>query len=181
MRRVYETVEAIDQTLLVRGGFRLPDLIELANFSSMLGNLLAQGIVDESGGAFQRAGPHKYQDLRGTGPSAVNIEIKMALEDNRPKGHLPKAGHYLACRYVLCSDSGEFTRGRETRGRIPRFWDLRVGELDGSDFTVSNTEGDSGKTAVVKPSGMKKLGLVYFDPELIPRASVDRYIRDYCE
>lgn len=179
MEATYDTIDAIDSTLLKRGGLRLANVIELANLSSVIGNLLAQGIVDASEGVFSRAGAHKYQDLRGARAGAANIEIKMALEKNRPKGHLPKAGHYLTCRYVLCADDGTFSKGKEARGRIPRIWELRLGLLSTADFSESNTEGDSGKTAIVTLEGMKKLALVYCDHELIPFASATRYLDEY--
>lgn len=179
LRKTYETIDAIDQTLETRSGLRLANIVELANLSSMIGNVLAQGIVDASAGVFNRAGAHKYQDLRGAKANAENIEIKMALEGNKPKGHLPKAGHYLTCRYVLCDDNGTFKRGKANRGRLPRVWELRLGELKIADFAVSNTAGDSGKTAVVSPDGMKKLRLIYFDQDLCPMARVTRYLAEY--
>lgn len=175
----YETIDAIDSTLLTRGGLRLANIIELANLSSVIGNLLAQGIVDASAGIFIRAGAHKYQDLRASQAGEPNVEIKMALEQNRPKGHLPKAGHYLTCRYVLCDDDGRYTRGKECRGRVPRIWELRLGELSISDFSESNTEGDSGKTAVVTLEGMKKLALVYCDESLIPFSNPAKYLSKF--
>lgn len=179
LKKTYETIDAIDQTLESRSGLRLANIVELANLSSMIGNILAEGIVGASGGVFNRAGAHKYQDLRGTRANAENIEIKMALEGNKPKGHLPKAGHYLTCRYVLCGDDGAFRRGKANRGRVPRIWELRLGELKSTDFAVSNTAGDSGKTAVVSPDGMKKLRLVYFDQELCPMARVTQFLSEY--
>lgn len=174
VKHVYKVLDDIDATLL-EDGVRLAEVIELANLSSMLGNLLALGIVRASGGVFTRAGPHKYQDLRANHKNAANIEIKIALEDNKPKGHLPKAGHYLIGRYVLGNADGTCTVGE--RGLVVWFWEIRFGELDLDDFSISNTAGDSGKTAVVKTEALKKLRLVYFDEPLCPYKRVPRFLK----
>jgi hypothetical protein len=51
--------------------------------------------------------------------------------------------------------------------------------LDEEDFSLSNTAGDSGKTAVVTMEGMKKLRMSYFDPRFCPRVHIDRYLREF--
>ncbi len=81
VREAYRLLDTIDATLLASHGVRLADLVELANLSSIIGNLLALSIVKASGGVFTRAGSHKYQDLRASGsnPDAFSIEIKIAL------------------------------------------------------------------------------------------------------
>jgi hypothetical protein len=165
---VYQTLDKPDETLLAAGSPRFSQLIELANLSSVLGNLLATGIVRASGGIFTRAGPHKYQDLRAvsTGPDARNIEIKVSLEKNRPKGHLAKAGQYLTCRYVLGTEDGVYTIGE--RGDVVWIWEVRFGYLQKRHFNLSNTQGDSGKTAVVSLKGMQQLHPVFFDSARCP-------------
>lgn len=173
----YSVLDTIDSTLLKAGGTRLSGVVELANLSSILGNIIAQGVVNNSSGAFKRAGPHKYQDLRPATKSAVPIEIKVALETNRPKGHLAKPGHYLSVRYVLGNEVGNFVR--KSRGDVVWIWELRLGHIDMNDFAISDTPGDSGKTAVVTTGGMKKLKQVYFDPDFCPYKNVKRYLRDY--
>jgi hypothetical protein len=97
------------------------------------------------------------------------LEVKTALETNRPKGHLAKPGTYITFRYVLIRD-GLYNRGKTTRGDTVAVWEVRFGELDDEDFALSNTEGDSGKTAVVKKDAFDRLELVYFDPVLLPYA-----------
>lgn len=175
----YRLLDAIDRPLFGSTGLRLADIVELANLSSIIGNLLAVGIVNSCGGVYGRAGAHKYQDLRAADDQVgvKHVEIKVALEDNRPKGHLPKPGHYLACRYVLGGPNGEYDRA--VRGRVVWVWELRFGELEENDFAVSNTAGDSGKTAVVTTPGMRKLRQVYFDEQFCPFVRVERYLRDY--
>ena len=172
LANTYKILETIDRT----AGIRLAKIVELANLSAMLGNILASQIVAASNGVFGRAGAHKYQDLRSMTPSAEDIEIKVALEGNKPKGHLPKTGHYLTCRYVLCNDAAELVPG--DRGSVVRIWEMRLGELEAAHFNLSNTEGDSGKTAVVNKNGMIALKLIYFDPERCP-LNVKRFRATY--
>jgi hypothetical protein len=174
----HDILDTIDEKLIEAGAPRISGLVELANLSSITGNLVATGIVNASDGIFERAGPHQYQDLRASGldPNAENVEIKVALEKNKPKGHLAKAGYYLTCRYVLCDENGKYTRGE--RGSVVYIWEIRFGRLENEHFDISNTEGDSGKTAVVNKEGMKQLTIVYFDEDRCPFASVARYKRD---
>lgn len=169
----YATLDVIDAQLVASESPRLAETVELANLSSMIGNILAGGIVRASAGVFDRAGPHKYQDLRAAVPKAENIEIKVALERNNPKGHLPKTGHYLTCRYVLGDKNGNYTVGE--RGDVIWIWEMRFGHLDAKHFNTSNTAGDSGKTAVVNKQGMAELKVVYFDPTYAPLGPRSRY------
>lgn len=165
---VYDTLHAIDEALLKRGSERLAEMVELANLSSMLGNLLRTGVAKASNGVYRSNGPHKHPDLLHVTDPTRNVEIKVALEDNQPKGHLAKSGWHLTCHYVLCSPDGGFRCGVESRGCVPCIWLLRFGYLNESHFNISNTEGDSGKTAVVNADGMKRLEPVYFDPKRCP-------------
>jgi hypothetical protein len=48
------------------------------------------------------------------------------------------------------------------------FWEVRFGRLRQEHFNVSNTAGDSGKTAVVNQAGMEQLQIVYFDETKAP-------------
>jgi hypothetical protein len=176
---VYQTLDMIDAPLLANGGLRLAELVELANLSSIVGNVLANGIVKNCEGAYTRAGAHKYQDLRSGCAGVENIEIKVALEGNKPKGHLAKAGHYLTCRYVLGQEDGSYTCG--DRGNVVWIWEVRLGHLEKDDFSESNTAGDSGKTAVVTTDALRdKLKLVYFDPRFCPyKSGPDWYLENY--
>ncbi|HKV33262.1 MAG TPA: hypothetical protein VJP89_03045 [Pyrinomonadaceae bacterium] len=152
-------------------------MVELANLSSMLGNLLAAGIAKASAGSFIKNGPHKYPDLLANHAGAVDIEIKVALEGNKPKGHLAKPGFYLTCRYVLCDETGCFKRGTENRGVTVWVWELRAGWLTQEHFNLSNTPGDSGKTAVVNALGMRNLKVIYCDLEMFPGSRTGRVYR----
>ena len=53
---------------------------------------MGSAIVKASNGVFRKNGPHKYPDLLADRLDAANVEIKVALEDNKPKGHLAKPG-----------------------------------------------------------------------------------------
>ena len=164
----YRTLDAVDETLIKMGNTRLSTMVELANLSSMLGNLLASGIANASGGNFRKNGPHKYPDLLANARNVSDTEIKIALEDNKPKGHLAKPGFYLTCRYVLGSAAGGFDPKK--RGDVVWIWELRSGWLEADHFNLSNTAGDSGKTAVVNAAGMAELQVVYCDLDFFPQS-----------
>lgn len=134
----------------------------------MIGNLLGGQIAACSHGLYVRNRPHTCPDLLPVPPHDLNVEIKIALDTNLPKGHLPKPGTYITFRYVLCDKNGKYTRGKENRGDTAFVWEGRVGELTEGDFSVSNTEGDSGKTAVIKTAAFNSMSVFYFVPELLP-------------
>jgi hypothetical protein len=179
VKYAHDILDTIDAKLIESGSTRLSQLVELANLSSIVGNLLATGVVKASGEVFGRAGAHKYQDLRANRerfPESENVEIKVALETNRPKGHLAKEGYYLTCRYVLTDENGKYTR--KERGDVVTIWELRFGYLAEHHFSKSNTEGDSGKTAVPTLEGMNQLRVIYFDRRYCPYAKVDKYEKE---
>jgi hypothetical protein len=164
----YSTLDLIDSKLNETGLSRLSGLVELANLSTIIGNLIAEGIVKSSRGHFTRAGAHKYQDLRSTKSEANHVEIKVALEKNKPKAHLSKIGHYLTFRYILSDERGSPFKGKNSRGDVAWIWEVRFGYLEKRHFNESNTAGDSGKTAVVNGEGMEALQVIYEDQELMP-------------
>ena len=166
----YQTLDLMDLELQQRGSPPVSQLVELANLSSMLGNLLSAGLVQHSGAAYARNTPHTYPDLVAKIPGRSGLEVKTALETNKPKGHLPKPGLHLTFRYVLCERGGKFQRGKENRGDTAFVWEVKAGLLTATDFDLSNTTGDSGKTAVVKTSVLNSMTLVFFDPKFLPYA-----------
>lgn len=167
----YGILDAIDQTLQRHDVSRIAKIVELANLSSMVGNLLGTGIVKASQGYFQRNQPHSFPDLLGVHPQARDIEIKIALEDNKPKEHLAKAGYYLTYRYTLCDSAGRYSL---ERGDVVYVWEIRFGYLEQSHFNLSNTSGDSGKTAVINADGMAQLQVIYCDLERCPYSPKSR-------
>jgi hypothetical protein len=168
LNELNDLMDSVDLALLSHGVERLSQIVELANLSSMLGNIFAAAVAGNSRGVFRRNGPHKYPDLLSNDPNISNIEVKVALETNKPKGHLIKTGKYLTCRYVLCDEDGKAQFDKEDRGRVPWVWEIRYGTLEEHHFSVSNTDGDSGKTAVVNKDGMDALKVVYIDGERLP-------------
>lgn len=164
----HQTLDTIDFQLELHGAKPIGKLVELANLSSMIGNIVAEGVAANSGGLYDRNTPHTYPDLLPQKTPAIPLEVKIALETNRPKGHLPKPGTYLTFRYVLCDKEGAFMRGKEHRGETAYIWEAKAGALTKEDFDLSNTSGDSGKTAVVKTVSFDRMALVYFNPALMP-------------
>jgi len=174
----YHTFDLIDEQLIERKSPPLAGLVEPANLSSILGNLVAAGLAEASQGRYARSGPHKYPDLIANVGGAPNIEVKVALEGNTPKGHLPKEGAYLTFRYVLCDRAGKFVPGRANRGEVAIIWEAKYGILKATDFNVSSTEGDSGKTAVIRAAAFDNMELVYFDADLCPKPSLIRRFKN---
>jgi hypothetical protein len=168
----YRLLDRIDATLVSDGVDPLCQVVELANLSSMIGNILGAELAKSSNGLYRRNGPHKFPDLLPASDNAApsGIEIKMALNRNNPKGHLAKEGHYLTCRYLLVDEAGDPCAQKEDRPRARRavIWELRTGYLREEHFNISNTEGDSGKTAVVNAEGLEALKVVYVDLDIAP-------------
>ncbi len=181
LRDTYNLLNKIDMTLEIAEVFPLSQTVELANLSSMMGNIFASAIAKHSNGLIKRNGPHKYPDLLTTGvsPQVPDLELKMALETNKPKGHLAKEGYYLICRYVLCQLDGSLRIGKEHRGVKPYIWEIRCGYLLLEHFNISNTTGDSGKTAVVNAAGMEILQVVYCDLERAPLSQNGKLYQSY--
>ena len=65
------------------------------------------------------------------------------------------------------------------KARQAAIWELRTGYLRAVHFNVSNTEGDSGKTAVVNALGMERLKVVYVDLALYPGTQRGALYRSY--
>ena len=166
----YNMLDTIDAELVGNGSPPIGGLVELANLSSMVGNMVGGAIAESSDGLYVRNRPHHYPDLLPQRSPARNLELKMALETNRPKGHLPKPGTYITFRYVLADRNGSYVRGKDRRGDTVWIWEVKVGDVRERDFDLSNTPGDSGKTAVIRTSVFNEMPLVYFDPSLCPFA-----------
>lgn len=160
MQYCYDLLDLIDTQLLRAGAYSLSRTVELANLSSIVGNVLGAGLAKNSAGQYIRNRPHTYPDLIARSGAGKGLEIKVALNKNKPKGHLPKPGHYLTFRYVL----QELSEKHST----VNIWEVKYGHLKVEDFSVSNTAGDSGKTAVIKADAFKRMSAVFFDPGLCP-------------
>ena len=157
-------IEMFDSMMRESAGESLVSMMEMANISSMFGNFLAMNISQGEG--YIKNAPHTFPDLVAVDQKKVkDIEIKVSLERNLPKGHLPKAGEYLICRYSLVDDSGVL---RQERGEHMGIYEIRFGYLGLEDFNLSSTANDSGKTATIKTESLRQMGLLYFNPLLDP-------------
>lgn len=134
----------------------------------MLGNLLGAGLAQASNGRYERNKPHTYPDLVPQQSGVPPLELKTALEKNKPKGHLPKSGLHITFRYVLGNQDGSYIPGREHRGTTVWVWEARIGWLTESDYSVSNTDGDSGKTAVIRTEAMDRMMTIYSNSDHSP-------------
>lgn len=168
LKNTYKTLDTIDAELVYKGLDPIAKLVELESLSSMIGNIMGSSIAEFSNGLYVRNIPHQHPDLLPQKTGAQNLEIKVALETNLPKGHLSKSGAYVVLRYVLGDRHGNYTRGRHNRGDTVWIWEVKVGELGIEDFDFSNTQEESGKTAVVKTTKYNEMPLVYFDPQYCP-------------
>ena len=173
----HDVLDQIDKTLIEAGRDRLASLIELANLSAIVGNLIRGGVSKASHGVFEANTPHKFPDLLARSSNAKDIEIKVALETNKPKGHLVKPGPHLTVRYVLGDENGKYVRGTDNRGHVVWIWEIRVGNLEECHFSFSNTKGDSGKTAVINSSGMDALFPVFLDLPKCPYSPIGPVVR----
>jgi hypothetical protein len=112
--------------------------------------------------------------------AGAKITLVQGLEDNNPKGHLAKEGWHLTAHYVLCGPEGCFSAGKENRGVQLWVWQLRFGYLRIKDFNISNTAGDSGKTAVVNANGMTQLVPVFCDFDRCPFSTRGPRFKELC-
>ena len=76
----------------------------------------------------------------------------------------------MTCRYILIDRNGNKIEEKADRPKAfkPVIWEIRAGFLKEEHFNVSNTAGDSGKTAVVNAEGMVNLRVVYVDLAMVP-------------
>ena len=179
----HRVLDRIDGTLLDADGDRLASLVELANLSAIVGNLFRSGVSKNSRGAFTANRPHTFPDLLAVQPGFSDIEIKVALEANHPKGHLVKPGPHITVRYVLANERGEYRKTKSDRGVVVWIWEVRVGVLSDNHFNFSNTAGDSGKTAVINTSGMNALTPIFLDMDRCPyspRGPIFRNLEGLC-
>ena len=166
INNTHMVLDQIDSKLIEVGADRISQMVELANLSSMVGNLFGAEVAKNSNGKFVRNGPHKFPDLLAQTSDTKDVEIKVALETNKPKGHLAKAGYYITCRYVLVDENGEYNPDK--RGQVVALWEVRVGYLAEEHFNLSNTPGDSGKTAVINKAGMNAMKIIYLNIAIAP-------------
>ncbi len=164
---LYDTLDAIDNNLLENGAVKFSTLVEKANLSSVIGNILGAGCVKYSDNHFYRNAPNTYPDLLSKDVNEEGIEIKTAIGRNAPKGHHCKEGEYLIFRYSLTDKNGILTENKLSQDTVT-VWEVKMGYLTSEDFTYSDTRYDSGKTATIKLSSLDRLPLLYFDHMACP-------------
>ena len=164
---LYTTLDIIDENLSDNDSDRFSLLVEKANLSSVVGNILGAGVVKYSNNRYYRNEPNTYPDLLPTNSRDMGIEIKTAFGRNAPKGHHVKSGNYLVFRYSL-TDLNGILSSRPGNQDTVTIWEVKQGYLEETDFTYSDTRFDSGKTATIKLSSLDKLPLLYFDHMACP-------------
>jgi hypothetical protein len=168
IERAYENLDTIDFAFGRRGVEPLAEQFdEYSALSTVIGEFFASGVAEASDGLYEvNAG--NFPDLISTGNQSgvPGIEIKVAMENNMPKGHLPKPGLYVTLRYVLADRDGNYERG--TRKDTAWIWEVRMGEMEPDQFNKSDTEGDSGKTATFSAEALWGFDCVYLNPEMMP-------------
>ncbi|KAA9408817.1 XRE family transcriptional regulator [Haloarcula hispanica] len=173
VEEIYENLDTIDFALRRRGLDPLAEQFdEYAALSTVIGEFFASGVAGASDGLY-RVNAGNFPDLISSGKQSgvPGIEVKMAMEDNQPKGHIAKPGMYVVVRYVLGGRDRSYERGE--RKDTPWVWEVRMGEMEEEQFNESDTEGDSGKTATFTADALWDFDCLYLDPELIP------YTRSY--
>lgn len=158
-------INDINKAIKKDGGGTLFENVELANISSMLGNFIALG-VEKNSREYRKNIPHTFPDLLNKKSKEKNIEIKVSHGKNLPKGHLPKEGFYLITRYSLINNKNIISREDSEKIGI---YEIRIGYLKVSDFNISSTENDSGKTASIKTDSLENMELIYHDTRFDPR------------
>lgn len=171
IEQVYENLDTIDLAFQRQELEPIAEQFdEFSALSTVIGEFFASGVAEASDGIYEvNAGD--FPDLISTGKKSdvPGIEVKVAMEDNQPKGHLPKTGAYIAVRYVLAERDKSYERGE--RNDTPWIWEVRIGEMEEEQFNESDTEGDSGKTATFSADALWAFDCVYFDPDLLPYTS----------
>jgi hypothetical protein len=163
---LYSTLDIIDSNLSNNGSDKFSMLVEKANLSSVVGNIIGAGCEKYSNNRYYRNAPNTYPDLLPRNNNDHGIEIKTAIGRNAPKGHHIKSGYYLIFRYCLTGENGILS-DKENQNTVT-IWEVKEGFLEEDDFTYSDTRFDSGKTATIKLSSLDNLKLLYFDQMACP-------------
>jgi len=168
IEQAYENLDTIDFAFQRRGVKPLADQFdEYSALSTVIGEFFASGVAEASDGLY-KVNAGDFPDLISTGKQSgvPGIEIKVAMETNMPKGHLPKPGMYLTIRYVLADRDGDYEKGK--RKDTAWIWEVRMGKMKPEQFNKSDTKGDSGKTATFSADALWGFDCVYLNPDMVP-------------
>lgn len=167
----YNIIDSLDSVLYTNNSGSISELIEPSNLSSLISNLICKGLANSSNFIYECNKPNTYPDLINKSHKFLGLEVKTSFNKNLPKGHHPKDGYYIIYRYCLTDEDGNRYFGTEEEWNTISIWEVRFGYLNEESFTLSNTENDSGKTAIIKKTFLDKLQLLYYNPFLDPYKS----------
>ena len=163
----YRKLDLIDEQMRASGSRPIVELIDIAELSSLMGNLLSAAVARASNGLYVQNGPDHSPNLLPVRQGLPELEVATALETERPTGAARKAGLHLVLRYVLADRSGAYTRGADSRGDTVAVWEIRFGNLSEGDC-ISSARANG--RAQLKKAALERMELVYYDPALLPYA-----------
>lgn len=164
----YHKLDLIDEQLRDAGSPPLVELVGLHHHSSLLGDVLGCGVARASDGLYVHNGPRHHPDLLPLRHGLPELELKAALETNRPVSGPTIAGTYLVFRFVLVDRKTGYTRGADSRGDTVAVWEAKFGELSEDDFHASRA--DTGKSRVLRKDALDRMEHVYYNPDFLPYA-----------
>ncbi len=164
----YDVIDKLDEVLYKHSSSNLYSLIDTSNLSSILSNLLCQGIIKYSNSNYICNKVNTFPDIIDENYRYSGIEVKTAFNKNLPKGHLPKDGYYLIYRYCMTDEDGNRYFDMEDLWNTVSIWEVRFGYVTKNSFIISDTKNDSGKTAIIKTSTINNMTLLYSNPFLNP-------------
>jgi transcriptional regulator with XRE-family HTH domain len=161
----YRRLDLIDTQMRGAGSRPLGQLVDTADLTATLADLLSAGVATASNGRYVQSGRDQAPDLLPLHQGLPELELKAALETTLPPRGPRGAGLYLVFRYVLTERDGSFQRGKDSRGDTVTVWEVRYGELGEADFR----SGSRGSARLTR-DGLERMELVYYDPALLPYA-----------
>ena len=165
MEFAYRRLDLIDTQMRGAGSRPLGRLLDPADLTATLADLLSAGIARASNSRYAQDGREHAPDLLPLHQGLPELELKVALETTLPARGARGAGLYLIFRYVLTERDGTFQRGKDSRGDTVTVWEVRFGELHDEDFR----SGPRGSARLTRDA-LERLELVYYDPALLPYA-----------
>lgn len=161
----YRRLDLIDTQMRGAGSRPLGKLVETADLTITLADLLSAGIARVSNNRYVQSGRDQAPDLLPLHQGLSELGLKAALETALPPRGALGGGFYLVFRYVLTEQDGSFSRGKDARGDTVTVWEARFGELAEKDFK----SGPRGSARLTRDA-LEGMELVYFDPALLPYA-----------
>lgn len=164
----YHKLDLIDEQMRESGSPLLVELVGLQHLSALLGSVLGSGVARASNGLYMQNGPRQHPDLLPLRHGLPEVEVRAALETNRPVSGPTIAGIYLVFRFVLVDRKTGYTRGVDSRGDTVAVWEAKFGELSDDDFHASKA--NTGKSPVLRKDALDRMESVYYNPDFLPYA-----------